>query len=193
MGVVRLTRDDRKNLGGWAVESPVLVSLLRKSGQDLPDTDPNWTDSEARQREDSSARMLQLTAEVVERLRELLQNPGQSEKIEQLSLSLGKNHNAIRLALRSLGESESQIPDEMLAPKLIESVKAWEVQQSGLAVIGSDDSEIDYKYKQAGWLLSPITQKKLMPTLERRRNLPMRGHGPQRSCKPKPEKCERAD
>ena len=146
MGVVRLTRDDRINLGGWAVETPVLESLLRKSGQDLPETDPSWTDSEAKQREDSSEGMIHLTPE---QLRELMQNPGQSEKIEQLSLSLGENHNAIRLALRSLGESESQIPDEMLAPKLIESVKAWERQLSGLAVIGSDDSEIDYKYKQA--------------------------------------------
>jgi len=146
MGVVRLTRDDRNNLGGWAVESPVLVSLLRKSGQDLPETDPSWTDSEARQREDSSEGMIHLTPD---QLRELMQNPGQKEKIEQLSLSLGENHNAIRLALRSLGESESQIPDEMLAPKLIENVRAWERQLSGLAILGSDDSEIDYKYKQA--------------------------------------------
>jgi tetratricopeptide (TPR) repeat protein len=90
--------------------------------------------------------MIHLTPD---QLRELMQNPGQKEKIEHLSLSLGENHNAIRLALRSLGESESQIPDEMLAPKLIENVRAWERQLSGLAILGSDDSEIDYKYKQA--------------------------------------------
>jgi tetratricopeptide (TPR) repeat protein len=146
MGVVRLTRDDRINLGGWAVESLVLVSLLRKSGQELPKRDPNWTDSEAMQRKDSSEGLIHLTPE---QLRELLQNPGESKKIEQLSLSLGENRNAIRLAIRSLGESESQIPDEMLTQKLTESVKAFERQLSGLAVLGSDDSEIDYKYKQA--------------------------------------------
>lgn len=45
MGVVRLTRDDRLDLGGWAVESPVLERLLRESGRELPSTDPKWTDA----------------------------------------------------------------------------------------------------------------------------------------------------
>ena len=146
MGVVRLTRDDRSAQGGWAVEIPVLERLLLEGGQELPKTDPNWTDAEAKQREDSSAGMIPLTPE---QLRELLQHPDQSDKIEQLSRSLGENHNAIRLAIRSLGETESQISDEMLALKLTESLKAYERQLSDLAVLRSDDSEIENKYKRA--------------------------------------------
>jgi pantothenate kinase type III len=146
MGVVRLTRGDRNDLGGWAVGIPVLLRLLRECGQEPPSTAPSWTDAEIRQRQDYSAGQIQLTPE---QLRALLQNPGQSEKIEQLSLSLGENRYAIRLAIRSLGEAESQIPDEMLAQKLVESVKAFEHQLSIMAILSSDDSEIQDKYKRA--------------------------------------------
>ena len=146
MGVVVLTRDVSDDLGGWAIEIPVLERLLRESGQELSNVAPSWTDAEAKQREDSSAGMIQLTPE---QLRELLKHPDQSEEIEQLSISLGENLNAMRLAIRSLGEIESQIPDEMLAQRLTESAKSFERQLGDLAILRSDDNEVEDRYNQA--------------------------------------------
>jgi tetratricopeptide (TPR) repeat protein len=145
MGVVVATRDSRNNLGGWAIEVSVVERLLRECQQELPSLDSSWTDAEARQQEGLSPEMIQLNPE---QLRQLMQNP-ERERVEQLSQSLGKNQNAIRLALRSLGESEQQISDETLPLKLIESIQSFENQLKSLAVLRSEDPEIETQFEQA--------------------------------------------
>jgi tetratricopeptide (TPR) repeat protein len=145
MGVVVATRDRLSDLGGWAIEISVVARLLRECQQELPSLDSSWTDAEARQQGGLSPGMIQLTPE---QLRQLVQHPD-LERVEQLSQSLGKNQNAIRLALRSLGESEQQISDEKLPLKLIESIQSFENQLKSLAVLRSEDPEIETKFEQA--------------------------------------------
>jgi tetratricopeptide (TPR) repeat protein len=145
MGVVVATRDRLSDLGGWAIEVPAVERLLRECQQELPSLDSSWTDAEARQRGGLSPGMIQLTPE---QLRQLVQHPD-LERVEQLSQSLGKNQNAIRLALRSLGESEQQISDETLPLKLIESIQSFENQLKSLAVLRSEDPGIETQFEQA--------------------------------------------
>lgn len=56
MGVVVATRDSRNDLGGWAIEVPIVVNLLQKCGQEQPSLDPGWIKAEAKQQEGSSRR-----------------------------------------------------------------------------------------------------------------------------------------
>jgi hypothetical protein len=145
MGVVVATRDKRSDLGGWAIEVPVLENLLQRNGLTLPPIDSRWTDAEAQQKESLSPGLIQLTPE---QLRQLVQSPDMA-RVEQLSQNLGKNQNAIRLALRNLGEKEQNISDEALPLKLIESIQAFETQLKTLAALKSVDSEVDAKFTQA--------------------------------------------
>ncbi|MCM1984453.1 trypsin-like peptidase domain-containing protein [Lyngbya confervoides] len=144
MGIVVATRDQWGDLGGWAIEISVLERRLRECQRELPRPDPGWIDAEAKQRERVSPSVIQLTPE---QLRQLLQNP-ERDRVEELSRSLGKNQNAIRLALRTLGEKEHQISDEQLPLKLLESIQSFDNQLKSLATLRSTDSEVSRKLDQ---------------------------------------------
>jgi hypothetical protein len=61
MGVVALTRDSRNDLGGWAIEVPVVIGLLQECGQEQQSLNSGWTSAEAKQRESSHSGTIQLT------------------------------------------------------------------------------------------------------------------------------------
>ncbi len=58
MGVVRLTRDPRSDLGGRAVEIPVLERLLHECGQELPTLDSKWAEAEQKQCDGAQAKKI---------------------------------------------------------------------------------------------------------------------------------------
>jgi tetratricopeptide (TPR) repeat protein len=143
IGVVSHTRSRSQDLGGFAVAVPEITALLATSGIQLPAVDPRWTDAEARQQQGSG--LIQLTPE---QLRALVQSPDTGQ-VEALSQQLGQSQTAIRNALRSLGAQEHQIADENLPQKLLESIQAFERQLQTVAVLRSDNAEVNAQIRQA--------------------------------------------
>jgi tetratricopeptide (TPR) repeat protein len=143
IGVVSYTRSPDQALGGFAVAVPEITALLATSGIQLPAVDPRWTDAEARQQQGSG--LIQLTPE---QLRALVQSPDTGQ-VEALSQQLGQSQTAIRNALRSLGAQEHQIADENLPQKLLESIQAFERQLQTVAVLRSDNAEVNAQIRQA--------------------------------------------
>lgn len=131
MGVVVATRDRRSDLGGWAIAIAVLAKRLAERHIQLPPVDPQWTDAEAKQR--AGAGEGEFTPEQIGALRELLHaaNPAQV-RVEELSRALGKNQNAIRFALQSLGEHAAEIPNDALPIKLMESIQGFETDRKSV-------------------------------------------------------------
>jgi tetratricopeptide (TPR) repeat protein len=143
IGVVSYTRSPDQALGGFAVAVPEITALLQVSGISLPAVDPRWTDAEARQQQGSG--LIQLTPE---QLRALVQSPDTGQ-VEALSQQLGQSQTAIRNALRSLGAQEQQIADKNLPQKLLESIQAFERQLQTVAVLRSDNAEVNAQIRQA--------------------------------------------
>ena len=163
MGVVNVTRSKHTDLGGWAIAVSVVERLLQECSQELPSVAPGWTTAETKQRAGLSPETIQLT---LDQLRQMMLNPEREQRVEQLSQSLGANQNAIRLALRSLGAREQQIADEHLALKLIESIQAYETQLQSLALLRSEDPEIEHKFEQARLALQSDNPEEADTSLE---------------------------
>jgi exonuclease VII small subunit len=158
MGVVVASRDRRSDLGGWAIEIPIVAAWLERKGIRLPPVDPKWTDAEAQQRERAGQGATPLPPELIRQIaREVRQTEtlaqAQVEKlnrtIQELSDTLGQHQQAIRLALHSLGEQEAAIPDEQLPAKLRESAQTFQHQLEQLAAIQLEDPEVKARFKAA--------------------------------------------
>jgi hypothetical protein len=84
MGVVVASRDRHRDLGGWAIELPLLINWLEELGIRLPAIDTSWTDAEAKQHQDSTPDQLQAVITV------LKAETSAQARAEKLSQTLGK-------------------------------------------------------------------------------------------------------